>query len=124
MEQLKVKSKIRRVWLSMAASLAVGLCLFAGHGIRISTPPTDPLSARSEHYFANPSPGEPAVTSPEKQTRVQSKTSRRLVHFGALPPTNSADAPAISDERARAESLWHHSTARSLPRDRAPPVLA
>jgi hypothetical protein len=124
MKQLQVKSKIRRARLSMAAGLAVGLCLFAGHGVGISTPPTNPLFASSEHYFANPYPGEPAVTSPEKQTRIQSKTSRRLVHFGAIPPPNSADAPAMSDERARAESLWHPSTARSLPRDRAPPMFA
>ena len=124
MEQFRGKSNVGPVRLSTAASLAVALCLFASQGMRIASPAADPLAANSKHYFENSSPGEPAVTSPEKQTRIHTKTSRRLVHSGTLPHTQLADTPAVCYERALAESVCHPSMARSLPRDRAPPVVS
>ena len=107
----------------MAASLALGLCLFAGQGFRISSAVVDFLAANSERHFANSCPSRSGVASLEKQIRTQSKTPRRQVQFGALAPNSALDMAAVCGERSLAEARYQALTTRSLPNDRAPPPL-
>lgn len=123
MDQSPDKSAYPSVWMHTAASLALGLCLFAGQGLRISRSVVDFLAANSERHFANSSPSECAVASHEKQIRTHGKTARRLVQFGALPPNNGLDIPAVCGERSLAEVRWQTLTTRLLTNDRAPPTL-
>jgi len=112
----------RSVWVTVASSLALGLCVFAGQGFRASGSVVDFLAANSVRHFANSSPNESAVASIEKQTRTQSKTTRRQLQFGALPPNSALILPGACDERLLAEARCQSLTARSLPNDRAPPL--
>lgn len=123
MNQTPDKSANRSVWLPMAASVALGLCLFAGHGFRISSSVVDFHTANSERHFANPSSSESGVASIEKPIRTQSKTPRRQVQFGALPPSRAVDSLGVRGERSLTEVRFQALTTHALANDRAPPAL-
>jgi hypothetical protein len=117
------KSANRSVWMPVAASLAIGLCLLVGQGFPKSSSAASFLAANFERRFANSSPSQSAVASLEKQIRTQSKTPRRQLVFGVLPPNGALDMPVVCGERSLAESLCQASMTRALPNDRAPPPL-
>ena len=114
----------RFVCLPLLASVAVGLCLLAGQGSRISSSVVDFLPETSKSQLANSSPIESAVISLERQVQIQSKAQRRQPSFGALPPGSALDLSAVCSERSSVEARCQALTTRSQPNDRAPPLSA
>lgn len=111
----------RLVCLPLSASVAIGLCLFAGQGLRVLGSGVDFLAANSSYQIATSSPIEAGVTSLEKQVRPHSKPPRRTASFGALPPCRALELPAVFRGRSISEARCETLISRSLPNDRAPP---
>ena|SRR5712692_1249391 len=123
MKQSQEKVKRDFVCMPALASAALGLCLLTGSGFRVSSFAAEFFGANSESYFANSSPLQSAVTSFEREVRVQIKAPRRQASFALLPSGSELELSDVGDDRSLVEARCPALTTLSQPNDRGPPRL-